>query len=466
MITAEAIAQFTFKGALTAADSKTYHPHTFVVPAGTGNIHIELAFAPFYATGRIHRNQIDLSVDDPDGIRGVWCLVKPEGMDINAVGATPGFVTAPLQPGEWTVYVAAHRILPPDTVYYTLTVTLADAPQTTARPAYDGTPRVANAAPGWYRGDLHAHTIHSDGSWDIPEFTAYMRGRGLDFVTLSDHNTVTGLAQHRSQTEPGFLAMGGMELSTFNGHMLALGDSHLYEWRLGIRPGVDIHHIMGGVIDRGALLIIAHPMSPDEPFCSGCHWTFAEARPGVALGVEVWNGYWHVFNEEALQQYYVWLNLGHRLVATSGSDIHGPPREVGARRAGANVVYAEALSEAAILTAVRQGHSYLSAGPELLLNATTAGAAAMAGDQLPAGDATVTVKWSGAHAGDLLRLIVDGQARETLPVAEAGEQSWAFGADEARWCTVELRDSAGEMWAVSNPMFFARFGTDRLATGQ
>ncbi|MCB9461068.1 MAG: CehA/McbA family metallohydrolase [Anaerolineaceae bacterium] len=454
-MTTDTVKQFHFTGSLTKDDSKTYHPHTFEVPAGTTNIHVDFAFTPFYATGRIHRNQIDLSFNDPDGIRGVWNRVKAEGADINGIYSTPGIGSWPIQPGTWTVFVAAHRILPPDTVTYELAISLSDEPLTIVAPQYDGSQRVANANHGWYRGDLHAHTIHSDGWWDIPEFTAYMRGQGLDFVTLSDHNTVTGLAQHRSQTEDGFLAMGGMELSTFNGHMLALGSSHLYEWRLNITEGMDINRIMKQVIDKGDMLIIAHPMSVDEPFCSGCMWQFEDARPGVALGVEIWNEFWHPFNEEGLKQYYLWLSLGNKLVATSGTDIHHAPPPNIPRRMGYNVVYAESLSEQAILDAVRKGHLYVSGGPELLLTAEMAsGEKAMCGDVLPAGAATISVKWSSAHEGDHLRLIVDGKVKEDRPVAPAGEQLWSLNLDEMSWCTVELRDEQFDLWAVSNPVFF------------
>jgi hypothetical protein len=450
--------QFEFNGSLTKADSKTYRPYTFEVPAGTTNVHVDFKFAPFYSSGRIHRNQIDLGINDPDGIRGVWCIIKPEGFDVNAVASTPGIATAPIQPGTWTVHVAAHRILAPDTVHYTLTITLSDAPIAGSAKTYDQ-PKTQKGA-GWYRGDLHGHTIHSDGSWDIPEFTQFMRNVGLDFVTLSDHNTVTGLAQHRSQTDDQFLAMGGMELSTFNGHMLALGRTNYYEWRLGIRPDVDIHYIAQKAVDDGALLIIAHPHVPDEPFCSGCLWQFDDFRPGIAHGVEIWNGYWNVFNEDGLQQFYVWLNQGYRLSATSGSDIHGPmptdpTQSDPTRRAGFNVVYAEELSEPAILAAVRQGHSYISGGPELLLNATTAsGMKGMAGDQLPSEALTLSVKWNGAHDGDLLRLIVEGKVYETMPATTSGEHQWSFDAGHAKWYTVELRDAKHGLWAVSNPIFF------------
>ncbi|MEO8391740.1 MAG: CehA/McbA family metallohydrolase [Chloroflexota bacterium] len=449
-MTEKTAVQLKFTGSLTRNDSKTYHPFTFDVPEGTTNIHLDFQYAPHYATGRIHANQINVSINDPDGLRGQWNFMQV--CDINGILSSPGMRTAPIQPGTWIAFVESHRILGTDTVTYELTVTLSSDPLAITPSPYKDMRKVASTEQGWYRGDLHAHTIHSDGRWDIPEFTRYMRNFGLDFVSLSDHNTITGLNQHRSQTEDGFLALGGMELSTVNGHMLALGGNDWYEWRLNL---MDIDSIMQQVIDRNELLIIAHPMTPDEPFCSGCMWLYEEARPGVALGVEVWNGVWNEYNDDGLHQYYAWLNVGNRLFATTGSDIHEayPPNDDG--RKAFNIVYADQLSEEAILAAVRKGHSYVSAGPELLLNAETAsGEAAMCGDLLPAEAVTLKAVWRNAHPGDVLRLIVEGQIKEELPADSAGEQSWSFAAGEAKWATVELRDARNSLWAVSNPIFF------------
>src|SRR5690606_34781853 len=102
-----------------------------------------------------------------------------------------------------------------------------------------------------------------------------------------------------------------------------------------------------------------------------------------------------------------------------------------------------------------QGHSYLSAGPELLLTATTPdGLEAMTGDRLPATAATLSVRWSGAHAGDVLRLVADGKVVGTQTVAVSGETSWPITPEQAHWYTVELRDTNGDMWAICNPIFF------------
>ena len=125
-----------FTGTLTRHDVKTYLPHTFEVPEGITNIHINFQFSPRYATGRIHRNQINISVNDPDGIRGVFNVVREEGLDINGIASSPGFGSWPVQPGKWTVFVDVHRILPPDTVNYEINVTLSREVLTVTLPEY------------------------------------------------------------------------------------------------------------------------------------------------------------------------------------------------------------------------------------------------------------------------------------------------------------------------------------------
>jgi hypothetical protein len=338
-------------------------------------------------------------------------------------------------------------------VSYTLRVEWSTDPLAEAPTVY--TPGKVNPrGAGWYRGDLHGHTIHSDGSWDIPEFVAFMRGRGLDFVTLSDHNTISGLPQHRSLADDNFVAIGGVELSTFEGHALALGAHQWFDWRIGVDNWLSAPDLAQQVLDAGSFFVIAHPMAVGDPECCGCHWEHLNMMPGNAPAVEIWNGWWADYNEQGLQLYYGWLNDGHHLVATSGTDIHGRPPENAVGRAAANVVYADEFSEAGILNGVRQGHSYISAGPELLLNARTEyGAQAMMGDALPDETALVTARWDRVPDNTMLRLVVNGKIFAEQPSSPTGEATWTLERGTAAWCTLELRDAHG-LWAVTNPIFF------------
>jgi hypothetical protein len=440
-----------FENTITAADVHRHIPHAFEVPPGTTEVHMELAYAPRFSAGQMFHNQMSLSVADPAGPRGVYYLLRDYGINITEARCTPGMNAGPVRPGRWLVELDTYRLLPPDPITYTIEVTLSDRP-ITEPPRRFAKPARKAKGPGWYRGDLHAHSLHSDASWDVPDLVAHARALGHDFQSLTDHNTVSGLPEHESLASDDFMTMGGLELTTYYGHAVVLGTRQWHEWRLDTDRHYTMPELARMAMESGALFIIAHPMNPGDPECSGCHWEFTDMMPGNARAVEIWNGTWGPCNERTVQTLYGWLNEGLRVVATGGTDLHGPP--AADVRHGTNVIYADDLTEAAIVAAIRKGHSYLSCGPELLLTARTAsGREAINGDSLPPEQTSVTVRWSGTGEGDVLRLIVDGAVHDQRPAGDRGEASWAFATGEAHWCGVELRDADGGMRAIANPIF-------------
>ena len=72
-------------------------------------------------------------------------------------------------------------------------------------------------------GDLHTHTVHSDGNWDVPGLLAGARQAGPDFLAITDHNTVSHLAGLGENTGQPPLVVAGMDLTIFRGHALGLG---------------------------------------------------------------------------------------------------------------------------------------------------------------------------------------------------------------------------------------------------
>jgi hypothetical protein len=206
--------------------------------------------------------------------------------------------------------------------------------------------------------------------------------------------------------------------------------------------------------------------------------------PGTARAVEVWNSDWRgeSRNELGLTLAYGWLNLGHRLALTAGTDNHG--RNSKAMHYGFNIVYAEDLSEREILRAVRAGHLYISAGPSLELSAVAGprlpaagipsgrdGAAtarksgelppvgerrAMMGDVLDASPGQrvhITARWDGCPAGAELCLVADGKPIATLTASHGDTHTWELRGGETRWCLLTLRGGDGQMLALSNPIF-------------
>ena len=447
------------QGQLTSANMRQTSPTFIDVPEGVTNIHFLFKYSPKAAVDQRLPYQISVMIFDTKGPR--FEISRPDdiGVFINEAQASPGGTPGPIPAGKWMIFILVHRLLSDTPVSYELDVTMSFDPLT-ERPQPWIAGKVAPRGPGWYRGDLHAHTIHSDGSWDIPDLVRFWKERGVDFMTLSDHNTISGLAQARSLADDELLVMGGMELTTFLGHAVAVGVNQWFDWRKLDGTQITMPELAQQVIDAGSLYTIAHPMNEGDPNCCGCRWEYYDMLPGNALAVEVWNGLWRPHNQEALQWFYHWLNEGIRLTAVSGTDMHWRPADD--ERGPVNVVYAQELSETAILDAIKAGHSYISAGPELLLTATTAdGHTAMIGDTIArehsqSGNTTITVRWKAGEENAGIRLVVDGMVFREKIVGVTGELSWQLTPGHAAWCGVELRNTDDELLAVTNPIFFGR----------
>ena len=307
-------------GALRREDRKGYRGHGFSVPDGASALRITFAYDPGQP---FPHSLLTLSLFDPHGFRGAGHRYSPrQTIELGPNEATPGFVAGPLPAGEWSVEVDVHSVIArPDGApngYELLVETIPESRAGSAAPPLPGAP--ASHGPGWYRGELHLHTTHSDGQWSPAEMAVEARGRGLDFMFLTDHNTNTGIAELR-------------------------------------------------LVEKA--LRFALPL-PDD-ICTGCRWTHEDFDPGLADGVEVWGGLWNGPEEEnpgCVGLWHHWLDAGHRLTATGATDAHHKKHWEGA--VPLTYVYAEELSLSGILDAVRAGRTFVSSGPELEMRAVAA----------------------------------------------------------------------------------------------
>ena len=460
-----------FRGTLTERDVKRHIAHVVHLAAAASRVTVLLNFAPAMVVG--HRNMICLTIFDPFRFRGAGHRHgHRHAVEIRPAAATPGYLPGPLPAGNWVVQLDTHMVMPGAACRYELVVvvdhdetprSLASVPPT---PRFD---RLAERRAGWYLGDLHAHSVHSDGAWEVTDLVAAARTRGLDFATLTDHNTTSGLAAMERCAGAGLLTMGGLELTTYWGHALCLGLHAWHDWRV-TQHGPEMAALAARIQVTGGLYVIAHPKSVGDPYCTGCRWLYPHMMPGPARLMEVWNGDWfgpegngRDRNEAALQLWYGWLNQGSRLVATAGTDVHGPGAQYESMRSGFNAVYADQLSEGGILRGVAAGHLYLSAGPHLSFTARhQSGAQSMVGDSLAAPDGSASVllavSWDRVPEPASLRLIADGRLHDSIPVTDAGTREWNLTATSpaASWHVVELRARDGAMLAITNPIFFDR----------
>ena len=81
---------------------------------------------------------------------------------LSAVNATPGYLAGPIDPGRWALALGP-LVLKPLGLDWHARITLTRGVQPSLRPIQDAGAAAHRSKPGWYRGDLHTHTVHSDG---------------------------------------------------------------------------------------------------------------------------------------------------------------------------------------------------------------------------------------------------------------------------------------------------------------
>ncbi len=76
------------------------------------------------------------------------------------------------------------------------------------------------------KADLHVHTTYSKDSLITPkDLIYYAKKRGLNAVAVTDHNQLEGAYKIAKETD--FLIIPGMEVSSADGHIVALNVKEL-----------------------------------------------------------------------------------------------------------------------------------------------------------------------------------------------------------------------------------------------
>ena len=462
---------YHFEGRVQVTEARGFHQgylqFPFDVPAETGALRLRLRFSPAKVGGV--SNLITLGLFDPSGFRGNAHRNPPNPeVLITPESATPGFLPGAILPGTWLAQLALQAVLdsdPPCT--YTLDIELlaepapagpmpSPAPVHASSPEHGAISRQVSQ-PGWYRGELHSHTVHSDGSLSTAELLAGARSRGLDFLAVTDHNTVTALDEIDLAADDGLVIIPGIELTTFYGHALVLGVREWIDWRTNYN-GWTMDDAARAAHAAGGLFIIAHPQDIPSPVCTGCRWEYEDFDLDLADGVEIWNGGWRGSNDKNPKNLQLWRDLQHdarRLPATAGSDFHNGLEWW--KTAPVTYIYAQNRSPAALLEGIRQGRMVLSSGPwlQFQVSAASESPAVEIGGTLaaPARRVLVTAEWEKAPPGAELALSNRRGSLWRKPVSAAGAmKEWVeANPDDSLW--VELYGASGDLLAITNPIY-------------
>ena len=197
-----------------------------------------------------------------------------------------------------------------------------------------------------HKFDLHVHSRFSaDSVADPEEIVASAKKKGLSGIAITDHNTSEcvdyylerGLMRADGQPVDGFLIIPGQEITTSEGHLLALG-IHLPNLK-GTPPAeaIEIIHGKGG---------IAIPPHPYDQFRAGIRAKILDALDIDA--VEVFNAAatFRRYNRHAIE-----YALRRGLPMISASDAHHPS----AVGTASTILATDDFSVAGALAAIKRG---------------------------------------------------------------------------------------------------------------
>jgi hypothetical protein len=253
---------------------------------------------------------IDLGAWGPGGFRG-WSGSDKEGFTITQSAATPSYLPGPVA-GEWQILHGLHRV-PPEGIEWEMRIDLGPAvvpPMPEPPPLPERPPRrELPAAPGrrWLAGDLHAHTVHSDGILTVHGLACLARERGLDFIGVTDHNTTSHFPEvPAAAAYADVILVPGFEITTDLGHSNCFGSDRFVDFR---NPP---DRWLADAEDAGALLSLNHPLAGDTA------WRMhMEGRPPL---LEVWHWTWDRLGLEPIEWWDAW-GAG---IPVGGSDFHRP----------------------------------------------------------------------------------------------------------------------------------------------
>ncbi|WP_078614730.1 CehA/McbA family metallohydrolase [Streptomyces collinus] len=460
----------TLRGTLPPG-SPDYVYLPFGVPPGTAEVHVSYRYDRPAVPAGTPGNALDIGLFDERGtelggrgFRG-WSGGARTEFFVRADDATPGYLPGPPRPGTWHVALGPYTVAPQGLTYeVTVTLTPGD-PGRTPAPVYPPG-RARGRGRDWYRGDCHLHSWHSDGRRTPAEIAALARAAGLDFINSSDHNTTSAHPHWAAAAGDDLLVMLGEEITTRNGHVLALGTDPgtFVDWRYRARDG-RFGRFARRVREAGGLVVPAHPHAT----CVGCAWKFGF---GEADAVEVWNGPYTPDDEVALAAWDARLVASVRqgrgwLPAMGDSDAHRDPDAVGLPQ---TVVLADDLTREAIQDGLRAGRSYVAESRAVTLDFGVTGPdgrRAGTGERLAVPDDTpVTVRLDVTGAPRCsVRLVTDQGVLFTgdpLPVSGAGTVEWRTTPAYAAYVRAEVRHEAaagplpGALAAFTNPVFLGR----------
>jgi hypothetical protein len=405
-------------------EESSYIEVPFSVPTGTEQIKVKMEVIQEGVASSI----IDLGVKDQHRVRG-WSGGARSEFFIYQEKATPGYLPGELEAGEWAVILGAYKVAAKGCmVNLTIEYTLEEL--------------------RWLKGDLHTHSVHSDGTFTLREKADICEEAGLDFLGLTDHNAASQNEAYPRDVDTLFIP--GMELTTNKGHLNLFGvKDPIRDFRVNTME--ELHSVLKEARDNGSYISLNHPYCRN----TGWRWEWDFDYDWV----EVWNGPWRDENQDALDWWQENLVSGKRLVAVGGSDVHRPHPYV-IHGMPTTWVYSKSLTSAEILKSIDQGHVVLSYSPKGPFISLTCGTS-MTGDVCKDPNQSVQLNVKDVQYSDVVKVISNHGIEQEVMVEEGQDTL------DLTWAAFDRSFYRVEVWryfpeaksrllaALCNPIYFS-----------
>jgi len=349
---------------------------------------------------------------------------------------------------------------------------------------------------GWFSGDTHHHSIYSDGHQNPSEIAQAMKGVGLSWGMLTDHNSDTGKKEWLGNKTQDFIPIAGCEISTeASTSSIENGYGHLNQtfinrmngknignpniWARAIfDDSKDVQNMIDLTHQQNGLIAVNHPFQAWD--WAGRYKSWGKIK--YLDAIEVWNGEpphsftyndWDTahtnINTFAVHAWFSYLNEGNKISGIAGSDCHdiygttsypkgehywtittGNPR---------TYAYCGKLSETNIKSAIKKGNLFLTSnfGPLLLLTVN----GKIPGDVIrTTSDGKIKIRVNVLANQQLLktedgvRIIFNGKTikKFTTDVSYTYSDSTTIILDKDGWI---LAEAFGQwpMYSITNPVF-------------
>ncbi|WP_423601919.1 CehA/McbA family metallohydrolase [Sphingomonas sp. MS122] len=453
----------TVTGEITGADHQTYKAIPFDVPAGVERITVRLTY------DKANKTVVDLGVFDPERFRG-WSGGTRDRFTLSASDATPGYLPGALPAGRWHVQFGVPNARKDARSPYRVEIFFDRGATRNASAAIADAP--LKTGPGWYRGDLHMHDAHSDGSCasqqgkrvPCPLYRTVETASqaGLDFIAVTDHNTSSHFSGLR-ELQPYYdrlLLIPGAEITTFGGHANIFGQSRWVDFRVGSLAVPNIAALQNEVAAAGAILSINHPALPSGEACMGCGWVWPGTDWSQVTAIEAINSLTTQPPLAGLDFWYDKLNRGYRITGIGSSDNHDPAAGPGKAPIGrpATVVHARELSQPAILDGIRAGNVFIDVEGtrdrmlEVMVVSGRTRAAMGETVTTPAAKLQVEARVTGITQGTI-QLVANGKEHSRVPLRASPATLPIDRPSACGWVAINILGPNDRKLLIGNPVY-------------